>query len=64
VQHERQVELFAEWGHRWFDLQRWGTATTVLSADKGFNVPASQLIYPIPLTELTVDPNLKQNPGY
>ncbi len=22
VEHERQVELFTEWGHRWFDLKR------------------------------------------
>jgi hypothetical protein len=64
IQHERQVELFAEWGNRWLDLQRWGTATTVLTADKGFSVPSYQLIYPIPPGEITVDPNLHQNPGY
>jgi hypothetical protein len=27
IYHERQVELFAELGHRWLDLKRWGTAT-------------------------------------
>ena len=64
IVHERQVELFAEWGHRWFDLQRWGSATTVLSANKGITVPVDKLIFPIPYIELQPDPNLVQNPGY
>jgi hypothetical protein len=64
IQHEWQVEFFAEWGHRWLDLKRWGLAPTVLSANKGFTVSSSSLLYPIPSTELTTDPNLVQNPGY
>ncbi|MFB9843925.1 RagB/SusD family nutrient uptake outer membrane protein [Mucilaginibacter ginsenosidivorans] len=65
IYHERQVELFAEWGHRWFDLKRTGQANTVLGA-----IPLKQpwssnsLLYPIPKTELITDPNLRQNPGY
>ena len=62
--HERQVELFAEWGHRWFDLKRLGISTSVLSADKGFTVNNNALLYPIPVAEIITDPNLKQNPGY
>jgi hypothetical protein len=62
--HERQVELFAEWSHRWFDLKRWGIAAGVLSANKGFTVNQTALLYPIPQGELTNDPNLVQNPGY
>jgi hypothetical protein len=65
VAQERRVELFAEWGHRWFDLKRTGKATTVLG-NLGYKKPfsASQLLFPIPQSELIADPNLKQNPGY
>jgi hypothetical protein len=66
VAKERQVEFFAEWGHRWFDLKRTGQAHAVLSV-----IPMKQpwagdyqLLYPIPQTEITVDHFLKQNPGY
>jgi hypothetical protein len=64
IAHERQIELFAEWGHRWFDLKRWGNAVSVLTTNKGFSMPEDQLVLPIPLSELEVDPNLTQNPGY
>lgn len=64
IYHERQVELFAEWGHRWLDLKRTGQAVSLLSAEKGFTVISSALLYPIPLTELQTDPNLTQNSGY
>lgn len=67
--HERQVELFAEWGHRWFDLCRTGGVNAVMSTVtplKGgtWNSDGHQALYPIPLTELQRDPNMKQNPGY
>lgn len=66
VAKERQVEFFAEWCNRWFDLKRTGQAHNVLSV-----IPAKQpwagdyqLLYPIPQTEITADHFLKQNPGY
>lgn len=66
VEKERQTELFAEWGHRWFDLKRTGKASSVLSA-----IPLKQpwkgddqLLYPIPPSELRVNAALKQNKGY
>ncbi len=63
IQQERRVELFSEWGHRWFDLKRSGKAVTVLSAIKSvFTV--NDLLYPIPVSELNNDPFLDQNPGY
>jgi hypothetical protein len=63
IMHERQVELFSEWGNRWFDLKRWGTVNTVLSAEKpGWNTSTS--LYPIPYNERQLDPFLTQNPGY
>jgi len=64
IYHERQVELFAEWGHRWLDLKRWGTAVQVLSANKGTAVTPTALLFPIPVSELQADPNLTQNEGY
>jgi hypothetical protein len=63
ILHERQVELFAEWGNRWFDLKRTGMAATVLAAEKS-SFPTNAELYPIPQTQLQNDANLKQNPGY
>ena len=66
VAHERQVELFAEWGHRWLDLNRTGQAHAVLSAIAAKQPWTGdyQLLYPIPPTEIQVDRFLVQNPGY
>ena len=65
IMHERQVELFSEWGHRFFDLKRTGQANTVLGAiasKQPWNT--NQLLYPIPVSETTNDAFLQQNPGY
>jgi hypothetical protein len=66
VAHERQTELFCEWGHRWFDLKRTGEADSVLSqiALKQPWAGDYQLLYPLPYTDLLYDHNLIQNPGY
>jgi hypothetical protein len=63
IQHERQVELFCEWGNRWFDLKRTGKATEVLSLIKPA-WQANDTLYPIPQTELNSNPFLTQNSGY
>ncbi|MGN6568044.1 MAG: RagB/SusD family nutrient uptake outer membrane protein [Flavipsychrobacter sp.] len=63
ILHERQTELFCEWGHRWLDLKRTGSADAVLSAEKT-NWKSSGQLYPIPQTEIGRNPNLTQNPGY
>ncbi|MDB5199204.1 MAG: hypothetical protein JWO92_1167 [Chitinophagaceae bacterium] len=62
--HERQVELFIEWGHRFFDLKRTGQANSVLGAFKSTWKPNTSLLLPIPQNDITHDPNLIQNPGY
>ncbi len=63
VLQERRVELFTEWGHRWFDLKRTGRAVSTLETIKtGFNT--NDLLYPIPESELKKNPFLEQNPGY
>lgn len=63
IMRERRVEFFAEWGHRWFDLKRTGSATMVLSPIK-VNWQSTDVLYPIPQQELSKDPNLAQNDGY
>ncbi|WEK33674.1 MAG: RagB/SusD family nutrient uptake outer membrane protein [Candidatus Pseudobacter hemicellulosilyticus] len=66
IAKERQTELFAEWGARWFDLKRTGKAAAVLSAVTMKNpwLGDYQLLYPIPQIELDKTPFLLQNPGY
>jgi hypothetical protein len=60
VKDERRRELIGE-GHRFFDLVRWGEASSKL-AFKGFQAGKNEIL-PIPLTELT-GTILKQNPNY
>jgi starch-binding outer membrane protein, SusD/RagB family len=70
ILHERQVELFTEWGHRWFDLIRTGTVNTVLGSPgnvcraKGGVWSSISELFPIPEYDILADPNLTQNPGY
>ncbi|HVY74466.1 MAG TPA: RagB/SusD family nutrient uptake outer membrane protein [Puia sp.] len=63
VEQERRVELFGEWGHRWFDLKRTNRADAVLGAEKPTWTPTA-VLYPIPSTAILTNLNLKQNPGY
>lgn len=63
IEKERRIELFTEWGHRWFDLKRTGRADAVLGNLKpGWQTNVA--LYPIPLTELSANPSLIQNAGY
>lgn len=76
ILHERQVELFTEWGHRWFDLVRTGAVDTVLGSPgnvcqyKGgvWNPPGYpagyQKLFPISQSQINANPFLTQNPGY
>lgn len=63
ILHERQVELFCEWGNRWFDLKRTQTIDAVLGASKTNWRPWAAL-YPIPRAERQANPALRPNPGY
>ena len=63
VMHERQTELFAEWGHRWFDLRRTGTIDAVLGAVKPGWQPTDSTL-PVPFTQIQDNSLLTQNPGY
>lgn len=59
---ERRIELFAEFGHRWFDLKRNGQLNSIMSYKAGWQ--ETDALFPIPQSEINVDPNLTQNPGY
>jgi starch-binding outer membrane protein, SusD/RagB family len=64
IEQERRIELFAEWGHRWFDLKRTNRIDAVLASVKGVNWQPTDALYPIPLGEILINTNLDQNPGY
>jgi len=58
--HERRVELAMEM-HRFFDLVREGRALEVMEP----KVPGDvNVLFPIPLYAIDVNPDLTQNPGY
>jgi hypothetical protein len=59
VRHERSVELGFEL-HRFFDLVRWGQAAQLLP---GFESGKHE-VFPLPQTELDLNPALRQNPNY
>jgi starch-binding outer membrane protein, SusD/RagB family len=59
VRRERQTELGFEL-HRFFDLVRWGIAAELLP---GFQKGKHE-VFPIPQTEIDLNPSLLQNPNY
>jgi hypothetical protein len=69
LEHERQVELFTEWGHRWLDLKRTNWINDVMNniaAIKGGTWSINKSLLPIPFESIQYAPGLrgKQNPGY
>jgi hypothetical protein len=65
IRDERLLELFAE-AHRWFDLKRWGILEERIKAVKPYaqiQMPRNRF-FPIPQSDLDVNENLVQNPGY
>ena len=66
LKHERVTELSGE-GHRWEDLARWGDLGPQLAVrDPGFSnfVVGKHEFLPIPQSDIDINPNLRQNPGY
>ena len=57
IENERRFE-FAFEGHRWFDLVRTKRAVAVLNIDE------YQTLFPIPLSEMSTNKAMTQNPGY
>lgn len=62
---ERRLELNFE-GHYWFDLARTGGSVSYKDAKMERNIPADSKYWamPIPKSQIDVDPELEQNPGY
>ncbi|UOE47256.1 RagB/SusD family nutrient uptake outer membrane protein [Mucilaginibacter sp. SMC90] len=76
IAHERRIELAFE-GKRWTDLLRTGQVATVMTAfakkvkqqdasvpANAYNITANRLLFPIPATEIQINPKITQNPGY
>ena len=64
LEHERQTELFLEWGDRWLNLKRTLRADAVLNPIKTTSWQSTDVLYPIPLPAISTNTNLKQNLGY
>lgn len=72
IEKERKAELFAEWGHRWFDLKRTASITAagktraddVIGGMRPATWSSTDILYPIPDAQRTANPALAQNPGY
>src|SRR5690606_6610863 len=63
INQERRLELFCEWGHRWFDLNRTNRLDNVM-AEKKDDWSVNDKLYPIPGNQLLANPALTQNIGY
>ena len=71
VFQERRLELFAEEGHRWWDLRRRHKAGEIDlktfdfgSRNSNFEFKDHNVDFPIPGREVNANPNLFQNEGY
>ena len=76
LRHERRIELALE-GQFWDDIKRWNAGTEFYPCDvmgglgqliqvkfpKGYDLKKDNLL-PIPDSEISLNPNLTQNPGY
>jgi hypothetical protein len=69
IMNERLIELAGE-GQRWFDIRRWdkeGLITldnSFFSSIQTVSFQAKHIFFPIPNSEIDVNPNVKQNVGY
>jgi tetratricopeptide (TPR) repeat protein len=68
IKYERSIELAFE-GHHFFDLRRWGLyGETMLSLQDPLGLPVvwkdAFKLWPFSMSELQLNPNLKQNDGY
>jgi hypothetical protein len=64
VAKERQIELFTEGGHRFFDLKRTGALNNILSIIKGNWDSNKSPLFPIPQAQRNINSSLTQNIGY
>ncbi|MEP7375283.1 MAG: RagB/SusD family nutrient uptake outer membrane protein [Chitinophagaceae bacterium] len=64
IRQERRMELFTEFGDRWFDMKRTGIIDQVMTSLKPASWTATDELFPIPQTEIDRNPHLTQNRGY
>lgn len=68
VRKERRTEMFAEFGSRWFDLNRTANDSKYPSSGQAPAVlagwQADDALYPVPQTQIQLNSHLVQNPGY
>jgi hypothetical protein len=67
ILHERQDELFAEWGHRWLDLKRTSSIDSVMTTAASFKGSTWQpykVFYPLSTSEIMSNTALVQTTGY
>jgi hypothetical protein len=67
IYHERQIEMFCEWGNRWLDLKRTDRIDSVMAIVtpvKGGTWKSNWQFYPIPKSQINLNPLLIQNDGY
>lgn len=64
IETQRRLEFFAEFGHRFYDLKRWGKLDATMVAVKD-NWNTRYGLMPIPQSEIQLNPKLRpQNAGY
>lgn len=67
ILHERQVELFTEFGNRFIDLKRFNKIDLIMpsvSIDKGTTWQPYFSFFPLAQSEVQANPNIEQTPGY
>ncbi len=63
IRSERRAEFAGE-NYRGYDLRRWGIEESTWAKVQGFSWDTKMSLLPIPSSEMNVNPNLTQNPGY
>lgn len=63
IMQERRLELAFE-GHRFFDLKRKGSDILKDDASENLDWDDYRIVNRIPTSQIDINPNLKQNPGY
>lgn len=67
IARERKVELFTEFSNRFLDMKRTETIDGIManiSPMKGGTWSHYKQLFPIPVSDLTLNPKLDPNPGY
>lgn len=64
---ERRCEFFSECGHRWFDMKRMGRVNNIMPDAcvlKGGQWDSYKQLLPVPVSDIRLNRNITQNPGY